>query len=290
MSEQLYAPESVDLFWVENPRSDLLAFHVTSQEYSLVKPGGFAVLWTKKPCLAIHFRRLGFELRDTILNSAGLLFLFRKPLSELTVAKQIVKTGTGALNIDKCRIRALEGLTQGGKTFRSSPIYGLREPGEYSRSEEHPAGRWPPNLLLLHNPDCKQVGEKKVKAPVINRFKDGMKPFGEGAGHQFESIQTGDAEGNEMIPVFECSEGCEVRALDNQSGVLKSGDLLPEHKQGIGGTVHHGSSGAVIKSTYGGDSGGASRFYPQLTSVEALRAWVFTLTVPENGLILGLYS
>jgi ferredoxin len=99
-------------------------------------------------------------------------------------------------------------------------------------------------------------------APVINRFEDGMKPFGEGAGHGFTSHQTGDENGEEEVPVYECMEGCPVKALDEQSGTLKSGkDVNPtkgEVSGFFGSKMSHYSSGANY-----GDSGGASRFFAQ---------------------------
>lgn len=238
-----------DLLWAETT-------NVSSSSFNALKPGAFVAFLTKSPTEALVFRRLGFELRDTLFIQVGLIFLFRKPLSEATVAKQIVKTGTGALNIDKCRVRS--DMTEFFSKTTGKPRSGLGhangfEMGDgYGGDKANPPsalGRWPSNLLLLHSTGCKQVGEKKVKAPIINRFKDGMKPFGEGAGHKFESVQTGDVEGNETIPVYECSENCEVKALED-----------------------------------------ISRFFPQLTSIEALRAWVFALLLPDNGRILGIYQ
>lgn len=49
--------------------------------------------------------------------------------------------------------------------------------------------------------------------------------------------------------------------LDEQSGQLKSGNLLPGHKQTGHGDKYSFRKDAVIKKPYGGDSGGASRFF-----------------------------
>jgi hypothetical protein len=48
-----------------------------------------------------------------------------------------------------------------------------------------------------------------------------MKPFGEGAGHGFTSTQTGDENGEEELPIYECVDGCPVKALDEQGDDLK---------------------------------------------------------------------
>jgi len=50
------------------------------------------------------------------------------------------------------------------------------------------------------------------------------------------------------------------KMLDEQTGILKSGDLLPGHKRGDGPNVPYGGGG-IIQKSYGGDSGGASRFF-----------------------------
>ena len=48
--------------------------------------------------------------------------------------------------------------------------------------------------------------------------------------------------------------------LDKQSGELKSGNLKAGHKRGSGTTSYDGGGG-TIRRDYGGDSGGASRFF-----------------------------
>jgi DNA modification methylase len=72
------------------------------------------------------------------------IVLARKPLIG-TVAANILQHGAGALNIDASRIDAPEGLTGGGLNntvaFRTSPT------GDQQRSEAHPKGRWPANVL-----------------------------------------------------------------------------------------------------------------------------------------------
>jgi site-specific DNA-methyltransferase (adenine-specific) len=149
---------------------------------------------------------------------------FRKPLAEPTLADQVAATGTGGINIDAARIKhaspedfekhreQVERIKTGGGSWdgswkNSSDLSGA--------SDVSTAGRWPPNVLLTHSPDCKQVGVRTMDAPTINRFTDGMKPFGDGAGHPYESSGGGE----EGIPVYECAEGCPVKTLDEQSEV-----------------------------------------------------------------------
>ena len=146
------------------------------------------------------------------------VLVFRKPLFEKSVVDQVLATGTGAINIDGCRVGASAddpnhrpGVTE--TTDKASSMFGINS----QRRGSLGSGRWPANFLLVHGHDCKEVGTKKVKAPIINRFNDGMKPFGDGAGHGYTSTQTGDLNGEEEIPIFECMEGCPVKAMENQS-------------------------------------------------------------------------
>ena len=80
--------------------------------------------------------------------------LARKPLDG-TIAKNCIEYGTGALNIDGCRVGTDPGYSYpngaGGNSFSvGKGVDGTRtEP-----VKSNPAGRWPPHLLLSHGPDC----------------------------------------------------------------------------------------------------------------------------------------
>lgn len=120
-------------------------------------------------------RYLGWELRDTFLGSWGTLyaFLFRIPLQESTVATQVLKTGTGGLWIDGCRVKNESGEHFRGESvtkqttvsgdLRTGAALGMYGAGASFEPTNHPGGRWPPNLLLVHHPECVQDGTKKVK-------------------------------------------------------------------------------------------------------------------------------
>ena len=80
------------------------------------------------------------------------IILTRKPLSEPTVAANVLKHGTGALNVDACRIGTDEHLQ--GSTVRND-IRGGRfaaghrpNPGDIPDYQRHSAGRWPANVVL----------------------------------------------------------------------------------------------------------------------------------------------
>jgi site-specific DNA-methyltransferase (adenine-specific) len=83
--------------------------------------------------------------------SAGLkpawepIILARKPLAGI-IAQNVLKYGTGAMNIDGCRIEAVGPDGGWGANQESSIGYGGNEPMGY-RTEKHPLGRWPANVI-----------------------------------------------------------------------------------------------------------------------------------------------
>jgi site-specific DNA-methyltransferase (adenine-specific) len=180
-----------------------------------------------------------FEGYGTALKPAWEPILcFRKPLEHESLADQVEATGTGGLNINASRIKHAnaedfekhkeqverirsEGGSWEGSWKNSSDLSGA--------SEVTIAGRWPPNVVMSHSPECVQVG-------------------------------TGDP------PVSACVDGCPVKMMDVQSGTLTSGmmhaDQQRQRSDGLGG--YHDGFGprATIGGTFG-DTGGASRFFPQ---------------------------
>ena len=79
------------------------------------------------------------------------IVLARKPLAEKTVARNVLAHGTGAINVDACRI----GTTV--ETWPKSRMYGGKSAVSFTSSAETisaqstgsaPSGRWPANVLL----------------------------------------------------------------------------------------------------------------------------------------------
>ena len=147
----------------------------------------------------------------------------RKPLAKgLTVAGNVLRHGTGALNIDGCRVAASPAdfakLAAGVEAIRARG--GVMENSWKNSSDlsganpANPLGRWPANVILTHAPGC------------------------------------GDA----------CAPGCPVAALDAQSGILPvSRGGGNGYACSIFGTD---TQKTRAKGVVGfGDTGGASRFF-----------------------------
>ena len=74
------------------------------------------------------------------------IVLARKPLAEPTIAAQVLATGTGALNVDACRVTGVKPLRVNSEG--SERLFGL---GSRLAVGETTQGRWPSNLVLSHS-------------------------------------------------------------------------------------------------------------------------------------------
>lgn len=78
--------------------------------------------------------------------------LARKPLSEDTIAENVLEHGTGAINIGDCRIGTNENVRCTGTGFSEGKFMGNQGRGESTMDGEEwempNEGRWPSNLLL----------------------------------------------------------------------------------------------------------------------------------------------
>jgi len=105
----------------------------------------------------------------------------RKPLAG-TVAANVLEHGTGALNIDACRIATDEDRSRPPRA--ANAIYGGGKGTNSTASESNPAGRWPTNVVL----DEAQAAELDAQSGIqksgtaVQRNGGGQKIFGGIAG------------------------------------------------------------------------------------------------------------
>jgi hypothetical protein len=232
---------------------------VTAADQQLTTPGATASEWDG----------WGTALKP----AAEMWFLARKPFKG-NVASNVLKHGTGALNIDGCRVA--HGTVNGGNLADNPhPRESTKNTGSAFGGDQEaavdPSGRWPANVVLSHSPGCVEVGTRKVRSqsPSVPQPKfDSDQPgvsldFKAGVGRNGERSQGyAEADGTETVPAWECVEGCPVAMLDAQSGSLTSG----------GGPLNRNAD--KFRTAYGafaggdepadvlyGDTGSASRFF-----------------------------
>ena len=213
------------------------------------------------------------------------IVLAQKP-RDGTYVENAIKWKVAGLWIDGARLRSGKDKAAGGAQKLWSHYRNGKEPtrvGEPSAEQRYtdrgatnlaakpgprggdPKGRWPSNVLLEHSEDCRLIGYVDDEGYVINRFKDGAKPFGGGAGHKYETekVDGGKRE------VWGCPPYCPIRKLDDQAGIRKSGGPGPDghkrnkpgNKEGIyGGGKRLWKEAGPAGHLYA-DKGGASRFF-----------------------------
>lgn len=191
----------------------------------------------------------------------------RKPLAG-TVAANALKYGTGGLNVDAGRLgggeeRRIDNYPSSGQHGCISRRGEGSHAGETYESRVTTAGRWPANVILQHEPGCRLTGKRTVQGYTINRWTDGAKPFGGGAGHEYESIiplVTEDVE------IWECVAGCPVKDIDDQGGERTSGKVVTRRDttKGHQGVVYGAESRGAEPVEWYGDSGVVSRYFKQV--------------------------
>lgn len=147
--------------------------------------------------------------------------LARKPISEPTIAANVLKWGTGAINIAGARIGT---NVESWPTSRSysrhdtgSPNKGTQETGDA------PQGRWPANLLLTHDPNCVHLGDRKIKSqsgpasgPTFGKIGTSGVYSPATPPADLQPAYHADAEGMETIGDWDCAPGCPVAEIDTQ--------------------------------------------------------------------------
>ena len=261
--------------------------------YESLLPGGYACVFGSFH-VALEAEDHGFVIRDCF-QVLGLVcfkvWLIRRPLSEATVTQQVLSTQTGALWIDGCRTHSgpsTGGSISGQSAFGQDSGWNAHEnrPTQIDRSMT--AGRWPPNLLLMHTPGCEMGGtqrvlpggggkarrEKGVTCKVAYGGNIGRMPPGT------PDLGYVDPDGLETILSWDCQPGCPVPVLDQQSrdmGMHGAGNKRPTLS---GGPFIEGGWKKLLQNPdlYGdAHTGGASRFFPQFTSEAELDAWLTRL-------------
>lgn len=180
-----------------------------------------------------------------------------------TVIQNVSEHGTGALNIDGCRVGCFGGPTKTAPEKRDSVnAYGDGLNGGGCANID--AGRWPPNTLLSHDEPCVLVGTREVKTgTAVQESRDGEvhnTVLGARKTQRLPNASYGK-DGMESVELWACVPGCPVRTLDEQSmaGGIHGAGKKGKARRGKGMFFPEGKAEGAFRL---GDSGGASRFFP----------------------------
>lgn len=272
----------------------------------VLKPGGHLLAFGGSRTyhrLVVNIEDAGFEIRDQLMwiygsgfpksknltgehagKGTGLkpahepIVMARKPLLG-TVEANVVEFGTGAINIDLCRVATEEALTGGTGGLLSH----VRDGKEADSEEWQPdqLGRWPANIIHDGSED------------VISAFPDAK-------GQQGDLKTTGKARptrvayGNMDAPrdhamrveanksaarFFYCAK---VSKAERDEGMER---FLPFSASDMTGGRKEDSAGINDPRAGAGRTGGAKNNHPTVKPVELMR-YLCRLVTPENGVVL----
>ena len=189
----------------------------------------------------------------------------RKPLSEKSVAQNVLKWGTGGINIDGCRVG-----TDTIKTNMMNTKGGLYNLGNENRTNNKPEdieheGRFPANIIL----EC-------ICDEVIKGEKGDVKSNTREAGNSFNNYD--DKKGKVVTRIENYNDKgdihtnpmCPCRLMDEQSGLSKSRTKYPEPSLDGLPMNHYETtkikhqSGKEQTKEFISDKGGASRYFQQI--------------------------
>jgi hypothetical protein len=193
--------------------------------------------------------------------------LVRKPLEGSVIANSVA-WGSAGVNVDACRIttapwdaKAMERVNSPG-SGRNRATHGGRETPEGrwdgpigTGVMDTTQGRFPANLVMTHLTGCTlgvPIHQKGVQIAVgsVGFGHDREDGYVTGKGRQYAP--------DVLSPSWQCLDGCPVKGLDTQTGILApaGGSKHTTHADGMFGI---GQPGVTYK-----DTGGASRFFKNL--------------------------
>jgi len=169
-----------------------------------------------------------------------IIHVLRKPLSESSVAANVLEHGSGALHIDASRTR----------------------------------GRWPSNLILEHLPECRRTGTKDIRGSN-QPGRGGTKGEGRFGAQSFFGSAVGkegsmpfytnpEHYGLETVEAWDCAEGCPVAEVDAGGTQTRDHAKRDTHQETLHASpVKFGHSEKRHQFTYG-DGGGSARYFKQV--------------------------
>ena len=297
-----------------------LKFHAWTQAWAaavlrVLKPGAYAVVCASPRMghrVTCGLEDAGFEIRDSLLWLYGSGFpkslnlpggrgtalkpayepviLARKPLGGRTVAQCVAEYGTGALNIDGCRL-STDGRPQrvgdykdtGNNTYAGRMDGSLRGGSRAAGTTD--LGRWPPNVALDEDAAAMldaEVGDRKAGGSKDNRGQPHgyMEHRMSMSTRRDVSRSRGDMGGPSRF--FYCPKASRE---EREYGC----EDLPRRTAGTATGRQDGSAGLNSPRAGASRTNGACNVHPTVKPV-ALMRWLVRLVTPPGGLVLDPFA
>jgi len=184
-------------------------------------------------------------------------WLARVPIEAGSIARQVLETGTGGVNVSGCRVATSDILGRSSGGWQAGGYVGGESQRFDTRGTTVEGGRWPPNFLLSHSPDCGESCAEGCPVAELDR-QSGSSAF---------------------FPVF--------RYSPKPSTAEKSAGL--EHRAKIkGGEATgraEGSAGSLNPRAGAGGGGNSRNPHPTAKGLDLMQ-WLVRLVTPPEGVVL----
>lgn len=281
----------------------------------VLKPGGYLLAFAgtrTQHRMAVRIEDAGFEIRDIIAWVYGSGFpksvnvgkeleqfigygtglkpafepitVARKPLSG-TIVANLKEYGTGAINIDSCRISTDDSLSGGSGGLLSHQRDGNEYPEDGNGYNPNALGRWPANLIHDGSEDVTDLfpntksgkGNTKKQTGSDLKGNTGSAYGAESRPAGTEMISYGDK--GSAARFFYCAK---ASPQDRNEGC----GHLPDVSAGeMTGGRKDGSAGLNNPRAGAGRTGGGKNFWPTVKPTELMR-YLVKLVTPKGGLTL----
>jgi len=238
-----------------------------------------------------------YEGWGTALKPAMELWtLARKPLSEKTVAENVLKHGTGGINIDESRVGTEDKISEStyqdvrGNSYAGGQAVG-RKRLEGRKYKQDPQGRFPANLIHDGSdevvglfPDSKSSIFPKTNIPIFNTENGWNKNNIEGG------TGGGYDDSGSASRFFYCAKASKSERNAGLDGFEEKqtigGGGITSPKRQDGSVIVSGSEGTAGK--YGSAKAKAANNHPTVKPIKLMQ-YLTRLITPKGGTVLDPY-
>lgn len=254
---------------------------ILSDARRATRDGGRAIVWSlprTSHWTGCAVEDAGWSIETTIAHLFGTGW--PKGKAQTKPAQEtwwLARTGKSeALNIEACRVGTSKRVPGGDVAQSVNGVYGTASTRTADELGRDPTvGRYPPNLLLSHTDGCVCEGTRRVATGTGYKPADANYARGPSA-VPFTLQRDGTTcyvapDGTESVEAWACVEGCPVAELDRQSGERTVGG--GQWTAGRAGNANAYGAANVRPAAGYGDTGTASRFFPQFPADDPDAPW-----------------
>lgn len=286
---------------------DVPSVEIWAECLRVLKPGGHLLAFAgtrTQHRMAVRIEDAGFEIRDMIAWIYGSGFpkshnlkdewqgwgtalkpalepitVARKPLIG-TVAENVLAHGTGALNIDGCRVATDDILSFGSRQLGDGIKYGKCKPT--TEGMQNNLGRWPANLI--HDGGEEVLSGFPVTGPSSGKARNNSEFKSVAKGRDTPHVTYGhDDNGGSAARFFYCAKASKKDRDEGLEGFeIKHGAEITGRKIGSAGLEMEGGK----QNPYAGKASPENKnIHPTVKPTDLMR-YLCRLVTPPKGIVL----